>query len=148
MDRRVVLAAVSAEPVSPAALLALVDRPEAGATALFVGRVRDHDPEAAGEVVALEYTCHPSAPQRIVELVTGVLAEGDPGGGARVAAVHRIGRLEVGDPAFVVAVSTPHRRAAFDLCESLVEAVKRDLPVWKQQFEADNTYRWSGLPHP
>ena len=145
MDPRIALAAVSAEPVDPSAVAALVDRPSAGATALFVGRVRDHDPEASGRVVALDCTCHPSAPERIVELVADVLAAHDPAGEARVAAVHRIGRLAVGEPAFVVAVSAPHRRLAFEVCEAVVEVVKRDLPVWKQQFEADGSYRWSGM---
>ena len=145
MDARITLAAVSAEPVDPLGLLALVARPAAGATALFVGQVRDHDAEADGEVVSLDYTGHPSAPQRMVEIVTAALADTDPDGEARVAAVHRIGSLAVGDPAFVVAASAPHRRLAFDVCEAVVERVKRELPIWKQQFEADGSYRWSGM---
>jgi len=145
MDPRIAHAAVSAEPVDPIAVAALVDHPAAGATTLFVGRVRDHDPEAAGEVVALDYSCHPSAPERMVELLTDVLLGHDPAGQVRVAAVHRIGRLAVGDPAFVVAVSAPHRRLAFEVCEVAVELVKRELPIWKQQFEADGSYRWSGM---
>lgn len=145
MDERIRLAAVSEEPVDPTVLLRLVARPAAGATALFVGQVRDHDPEAAGEVVGLDYTSHPSAPQRMVEIVTAALAGTDPQAEARVAVVHRVGRLAVGDPAFVVAASAPHRRLAFEVCEAVVELVKRDLPVWKQQFEADGSYRWSGM---
>lgn len=145
MDTRIRLAAVSEDPVDPADLLGLVAHPAAGATALFVGQVRDHDPEAAGEVVALDYTSHPSAPQLMVEIVTAALAETDPDGQARVATVHRVGQLRVGDPAFVVAASAPHRRLAFVVCEAVVEAVKRGLPVWKQQFEADGSYRWSGM---
>ncbi|MDQ7992219.1 MAG: molybdenum cofactor biosynthesis protein MoaE, partial [Propionicimonas sp.] len=133
------------EPVDPAALLALVEHPAAGAATLFVGRVRDHDPEAAGEVVALDYTSHPAASGRIVELVAAVLQQVDGDGEARVAAVHRTGRLGVGEPAFVVAVSAPHRRLAFEVCEAVVEAVKRELPIWKQQLEADGSYRWSGM---
>lgn len=141
MDDRIVLARVSAEPIDPQAVLAAVARPSSGASTLFVGTVRDHDPQAAGEVVGLDYTCHPSAPQRIVEIVTDALAAED----ARVAAVHRIGHLEVGEVAFVVAVSSAHRAQAFELCERVVERVKHELPIWKQQFEADGSYRWSGL---
>ena len=138
-------AQVTDEPIDPGHLLALVSRPEAGAVTLFVGVVRDHDPQAAGDVVALDYTCHPSAPQRIGEIVEDVLATDDPQGHCAVAAVHRIGHLEVGDNAFVVAVSAPHRRLAFAVCERVVEQVKQQLPIWKQQFEADGSYRWSGL---
>ena len=141
----VVLAEVTDSAVTAAELLDLVRRSDAGAVALFVGVVRDHDPQASRAVVSLDYTCHPSAPERMREIVAGVLASADPGDGCTVAAAHRIGHLVVGDVAFVVAVSAPHRQLAFAVCEQVVEAVKAGLPVWKQQFEADGSYRWSGL---
>lgn len=136
---------VSAAPIDPGELLALVTRPEAGAVSLFVGVVRNHDRQAGGEVVALRYTCHPSAPGLIGGIVADVLATDDPGAECEVAAVHRIGDLAVGDNAFVVAVSAAHRQLAIRVCEQVVEQVKHRLPVWKQQFEADGSYRWSGL---
>ena len=95
--------------------------------------------------MSLDYTAHPSAPTRIAEIVADVLATADPEGESAVAAVHRIGHLNVGDNAFVVAVSAAHRRLAFAVCEQVVEQVKAELPIWKQQFEADGSYRWSGL---
>ena len=55
------LAAISAEPLDLDAHLAAVDDPTAGAVTTFVGRVRDHDPDAATAVVALEYSAHPDA---------------------------------------------------------------------------------------
>lgn len=142
---RVALAAVSADPIEPDSLLALVERPDAGAVSLFVGRVRDHDPQAGGRVVALDYTAHPSAGDLIGTIVADALAESDPDAACTVAAVHRIGRLAVGDAAFVVAVASAHRREAFATCAHVVERVKQHLPIWKQQFEADGSYRWSGL---
>jgi molybdopterin synthase catalytic subunit len=146
MDARIVRAEVSAEPIDPALVLASVAQGTAGASVLFVGTVRDHDPQAAGEVVGLDYTSHPSAPERIIEIVSDALVEwGADGADARVAAVHRIGSLGVGEVAFVVAVSSAHRAQAFDLCELVVERVKQHLPIWKQQFEADGTHHWSGL---
>lgn len=141
----VVLAEVRDHPVTSEELARLVARPDAGAVVLFVGVVRDHDPQAAGRVVALDYTCHPSAPARIAEIVATALADADPAGDCRVAAVHRTGHLVVGDNAFVVAVSSPHRRLAFAVCADVVERVKAELPVWKQQFEDDGSYRWSNL---
>lgn len=145
MSSPVVLAEVTGSRLEPGRLLALVDRAEAGATSLFVGTVRNHDPEATGEVVALGYTAHPSAADLLPGIVADVLARLDPDGHTRVAAQHRVGHLVVGDAAFVVAVSAPHRRLAFDVCEQVVEQVKRRLPVWKQQFTSDGGYRWSGL---
>jgi len=145
MDTRIRLAEVAPDILDETALLRLVERPDAGAATLFVGRVRDHDPQATGEVVGLDYTAHPSATEKLAEIVTNALAAADPDGGTVVAVAHRIGHLEVGDAAFVVAVSAAHRRLTFEVCELIVEQVKHELPIWKQQFEADGTYRWSGL---
>lgn len=145
MDARIRLAEVTGTRLDETELLRLVARPEAGAVTLFVGNVRDHDPQAAGEVVGLDYSSHPSAADRLVEIVTTALAEADPDGEAVIAVAHRIGHLDVGEPAFVVAVSAAHRRLTFELCELVVERVKQQLPIWKQQFEADGSYRWSGL---
>lgn len=145
MTGRVALAEVSASAIDVDRLLALVERPDAGAISLFVGRVRDHDPQASGEVVALDYTAHPSATDLIGSIVTEALAEADRAGIVTVAAVHRIGRLTVGDAAFVVAAAAPHRREAFAACELVVERTKQRLPIWKQQFVADGSYSWSGL---
>jgi len=139
------LAEVTAEPIDDARLVDLVRRPTAGAISLFLGVVRDNDPQASGQVVSLSYTCHPSAPHRMSRIVADVVTALDPGGECEVAASHRIGRLVVGDSAFVVAVSSRHRRLAMAVCDQVVETVKAELPIWKQQFEADGSYRWSGL---
>ena len=58
---------------------------------------------------------------------------------------HRVGRLSVGDAAVVIAVASPHRAEAFEVCRALIEAIKTDLPVWKRQVEADGTTAWKGL---
>ena len=145
MATQLLLAEVTDAPIDQAGLLALVSRPEAGAVTLFVGVVRDHDPQAVGRVTALHYTCHPSAPERIGQIAQDVMAEHDPRQECAVALAHRVGKLAVGDNAFVVSVSAPHRKLAFAVCGQLVEQVKRELPIWKQQFEADGSYRWSGL---
>ncbi len=138
-------AEVTDQPIDHELLVRSVSRPEAGATSLFLGTVRDNDPHAEGEVVALDYTCHPSAYVLIGEIATRVLEQADPDGACAAALAHRVGHLVVGDTAFAVAVSSAHRALAMDVCGRLVEEVKRSLPVWKQQFEADGSYRWSGL---
>ena len=58
---------------------------------------------------------------------------------------HRIGRLGVGDAAVVIAVASPHRAEAFEVCREVIEAIKRELPVWKRQIEADGSTAWKGL---
>ncbi len=135
------LAAISAEPLDLDAHLAAVDDPAMGAETTFVGRVRDHDQDAATAVVALEYTAHPDA-----EAALRALAERAVGDtGAIVAVSHRIGRLAVGDAAVVIAVAAAHRGEAFAVCRAVIEAIKAELPVWKRQVEADGTTAWKGI---
>lgn len=139
MPADVRIAAVSTTPLDLAAHLAAVADPAMGAVTTFLGTVRDSDPDAAGEVVALEYTAHPDA-----EATLRTLAEAS-GDGVLVAVSHRAGRLAIGDAAVVIAVASPHRAEAFDACRRLIESIKAELPVWKRQVEADGTTAWKGL---
>jgi molybdopterin synthase catalytic subunit len=135
-----VRAAVSGEPLDIAAHLDAVTDPQAGAIANFIGVVRDHDPEAEGRVILLEYQAHPDAGRILEELAARF-----SGDGARIAVSHRIGRLAVGDIALVCAVSTAHRADAFERCRALVEAIKAELPIWKRQHTSDGDATWVGL---
>ena len=135
------LAAISAEKLDLDAHLRAVDDSTAGAVTTFVGRVRDHDPDASTTVVALEYSAHPDAEAALVRIAEAAI--GDTA--ALVAVSHRVGRLEVGDAAVVIAVASPHRAEAFEVCRALIETIKTGLPVWKRQIEADGTATWLGL---
>lgn len=134
------LAIVTGDPLDTAAHLAYVQQPEAGAVAMFLGQVRNHDPSVAGEVVALEYSAHPDAGRILGELAARVA-----GGTGRLAVSHRTGRLEVGEVALVCAVSAAHREEAFARCRELVELVKAELPVWKREILATGEHVWVGL---
>ncbi len=135
------IAAISAEPLDLDAHLAAVEDDAAGAVTTFVGRVRDHDPDAASAVVALEYSAHPDAAAALLRIATDAIGST----AAIVAVSHRIGRLDVGDAAVVIAVASPHRAEAFEVCRAIIETIKTDLPVWKRQVEADGTTSWKGL---
>ncbi|MGV9194460.1 molybdenum cofactor biosynthesis protein MoaE [Microbacterium sp. MC2] len=135
------IAQISEQPLDVAAHLAAVDDRSAGAVASFIGTVRDHDPDAATAVVALEYSAHPDAEKTLREIALRAMA-GRP---AIVAVSHRIGRLTVGEAAVVIAVATPHRAESFEICREVIEDIKRSLPVWKRQVEADGSTAWKGL---
>jgi len=135
------IAQLSDDKLDVAAHLAAVEDAASGAVASFIGTVRDHDPDASGAVIALEYSAHPDAEATLHDIA--VTAIGDRR--AVVAVSHRIGRLEVGDVAVVIAVATPHRAEAFEICREIIEAIKRELPVWKRQLSADGTAAWKGL---
>lgn len=134
-------ARISTEPLSLTEHLALVDDPAMGAETSFAGRVRDHDPDARTPVVALEYTAHPDAEATL----RGIAERAVGHTGAIVAVSHRIGRLDVGEAAVVIAVAAAHRGEAFAVCRALIEGIKDELPVWKRQLEADGTSAWKGI---
>ncbi|MBC6462004.1 molybdenum cofactor biosynthesis protein MoaE [Actinomadura sp. HBU206391] len=120
-------------------VLRAVDDRGAGGTALFVGTVRDHDHEQP--VTRLSYSAHPSA-ERELRAVAEKVATDFPVRG--LAAVHRVGDLEIGDLAVVVAVSCAHRGEAFEACRRLIDDVKAQVPIWKHQLFADGTTEWVG----
>ncbi|WP_375404924.1 molybdenum cofactor biosynthesis protein MoaE [uncultured Amnibacterium sp.] len=133
----VALAAVTADPIDAAAVEAAVLSRADGALVTFRGVIRDHD--AGHAVVRLDYSAHPDA--------TGFLRAACDriGGDLVVAAVHRIGALEVGDVALVAAVAAPHRAEAFAACAALIDAIKAEVPIWKRQHSPDGSTEWVGL---
>jgi molybdopterin synthase catalytic subunit len=137
----VVLADIRESALSVDEVLDAVRHPRAGGIASFVGVVREHDHERG--VVALDYTAHPSAPQVLHELAGRLASRGEV---IRVAALHRVGHLEVGDAAVVVAVSAVHRGAALDVCRELIDALKATVPIWKHQIFEDGSDEWVGTP--
>lgn len=126
-------------PLSVDEVFSAVGDGTAGGTALFVGTVRDHDGGQA--VTRLGYSAHPTVERemrRVAEKVAGDFPV------RAMAAVHRVGDLEVGDLAVVVAVSCPHRAEAFAACRRLIDDLKRDVPIWKHQVFGDGTEEWVG----
>jgi molybdopterin synthase catalytic subunit len=134
-----VLAAISLEPIALETVEAFVRAAANGAVVGFSGVVRDHD--GGRDVSALEYQAHPEAQRFLAECCREVAVAS----GLRVAAVHRVGALEIGDTALVAAVAAPHRREAFAACAELVELIKQRVPIWKRQRFADGVSEWVGL---
>jgi molybdenum cofactor synthesis domain-containing protein len=116
----------------------LVRDDTSGAVATFTGYVRNHD-EGRG-VVHLHYEGHPEA-AAVLARVAGGVAERH---GVRVAVVHRLGSLRVGDVAVVAAVASAHRAEAFAAVAELVDELKAHVPIWKEQGFTDGTQEWVG----
>jgi molybdopterin synthase catalytic subunit len=131
------LAELRDTPLSVDEVLSAVSDPAAGGIALFVGTVRDNDHDRA--VVRLGYTAHPSAPAEMRRVAEKVAASF---GLMAVAALHRVGDLEVGDLAVVAAVACPHRAEAFDACRALIDELKQVVPIWKHQEFAGGESEW------
>lgn len=136
-----VLVDVSDQPLDVAAHERAVTRTSAGAHVVFCGVVRDVD--SGRRVVELEYEAHPSAALVLREIAEQFAALPSVDG---LAVSHRAGRLGVGDVALVAAVSSMHRREAFEVCAQLVDEVKHRLPIWKRQVFDDGTDEWVNCP--
>jgi MoaE-MoaD fusion protein len=132
---------VVGEPLSPDAIAAEVDDPGAGGIVIFSGVVRN---ETGGRPVKfLEYEAHaPMAEAKMLEIGEAVRAQW--GGVKRVAILHRIGRLEIGESSVLIAVSAAHRQDAFDACRFAIDTLKRTVPVWKKEHFEDGEV-WVGL---
>lgn len=131
---------ITDEPLDTGALIDNARRDTCGAVASFIGVVRNHD---GGESVdAIEYSSHPSSQQILRDIVVEFK---DRPGVHRIVAWHRVGRLEIGEDAMVVAVAAEHRAQAFRVVEAIVEDVKAKLPIWKKQELTDGSHNWSGL---
>jgi molybdopterin synthase catalytic subunit len=119
--------------------IASVSHAGAGAVSVFVGVVRDRN--AGRPVVALEYEAYASMAEAEMRRIADELSAEIPG--VRVAALHRRGRLAVGDVAVVCAASAPHRDEAFRACRALIDRIKARVPIWKREHGPDGAY-WVG----
>ena len=128
---------LSAEPLDLCAVAAAVRDSEHGGLATFLGCIRRE--EAIREVIAIDYQAYEELTQR--ELVA-VAEEAAARFGAMVAAVHRIGRVEVSEPSVAVAASAPHRAAAFAACRYVIDELKVRAPIWKRMVYADGATEW------
>jgi molybdopterin synthase catalytic subunit len=123
---------ISSSPLSADEITSWVSRPECGAVVTFAGTVRNASP-GHDDVLALEYETSPElAEGRIAEVVAEARRRW-PSLGA-IAIHHRVGRVELGATAVVVAVSAPHRQDAFDATQYCIDTVKECVPMWKREF--------------
>lgn len=119
-------------PIDARALTESLKAAADGALVVFDGFVRDN---FKGErTLYLEYEAYePMAYAKMHEIRAHMRAHFAI---HRLAIVHRLGRLEIGETSVLVAVSSAHRAAAFDACRYAIEALKRAVPIWKKEYFA------------
>lgn len=122
--------AVFEEPIDPGSLVERVSSASSGATVLFLGTVRDHAPGRAG-VTHLEYEAFADHVETKIREIVEEARRRWPI--VVVAAVHRIGSLEVGETSVGVAVSTAHRADAFPAARYIIDELKERAPIWKKE---------------
>jgi len=110
---------------------------KAGATASFVGTLRDFNQGHAVQGVWLEH--YPAMTQKYLdELVARATARWSL---LEMLVIHRFGYIDVGEPIVLVTAFAAHRQAAFDACREVMEALKKDAPFWKREETAAGP-RW------
>jgi molybdopterin synthase catalytic subunit len=107
--------------------------PDAGGSVVFIGTVRNKT--QAKTVLRLEFEAY--APMAISEMRKIAKQAMATFSISKVAIHHRVGVLDIGDLAVVIAVSAPHRGAAFDACEYCIDTLKQTVPIWKKEIFED-----------
>jgi molybdopterin synthase catalytic subunit len=102
---------------------------EAGAIATFTGTTRIHS--RGRTVTHLEYEAYPGMAEKVMAEIAEELRAGYDLCG--IAIHHRTGRVEIGEPSVVIAVSAPHRQAALAACKDAIDALKGRVPLWKKE---------------
>ena len=126
------------DPIDYHALTESVRSTQSGAVVLFLGTVRELTD--GRRTLALDYEGYPQmAEAKLAELEAAARSKWPLD---RVSIVHRLGRLELGDISVAVAVSCPHRKAAFEAGQFLIDELKVSVPIWKQENWSDGTTEW------
>ncbi|HNC97578.1 MAG TPA: molybdenum cofactor biosynthesis protein MoaE [Myxococcota bacterium] len=136
--------ALTSHPLSVAAIEATVAGPQNGALLSFVGVARCTPAFGERAVVGLDYEAYgPMALAELLRIHTELCARWPE---LRLAMVHRVGALSLGEPVVVVSVGSPHRALAYDASRAAIEALKARVPIWKKEIYADGSAWTSNRP--
>ena len=129
---------VTDQPIDYTAITERVRSHQCGAVVLFMGTVREMT--AGRQTVALDYEAYPEmAQQTMQQLITEAHDQWDI---HAVAIEHRVGHLELGEISVAIAVSSPHRKEAFEAGRFLIDRLKEIVPIWKKENWSDGTTEW------
>jgi molybdopterin synthase catalytic subunit len=138
MNQAKIITRIVDGPIDTSRLLAEVGHPDAGAQGWFVGVTR----RTTGQRVTsfLSYEAHvPMAERELKKLAASAVEQFEL---LRLVIVHRLGEVPIGEASVVVGCSSGHRQATFDALRWVMETLKREIPIWKQERYADGTTEW------
>ncbi len=129
--------AIRDQEIQVGELVAAVAHPSAGAIATFLGTTRDHN--QGRSVTILEYEAYPEMAVAEMRKIGDTARERWPI--QSMAILHRIGRVPIGEASVAIAVSSPHRAAAFEACRFAIDRLKEVVPIWKKEhFEGGEVW--------
>ncbi len=130
---------IQSDPIDVGALIEKVARADVGAVVTFIGTVRNHARGRA--VVELHYEAYEPMATRVLDRIAQRAEQDYPG--VRIAIVHRVGTLTVGEKSVAIAAASPNRDEAESSCREVLEALKADVPIWKRE-KSDDGEEWVG----
>jgi len=133
------MVALTLNPIDVKSLIDHVTTDESGGIDIFIGTTRNHSDGKT--VTLLEYEAYEPMAFAVIEHLVEEAKRRWPLN--RVAVVHRLGRVPVGEASVAVAVAAAHRNEAFEGCRFLIDMIKKDVPIWKKEFFSDGSTEWS-----
>ncbi|KZE10129.1 molybdenum cofactor biosynthesis protein MoaE [Priestia aryabhattai] len=127
------------QPIAVDEIIKKVSRRDAGAITIFIGTVREFT--KGKKTLSLEYQAYVPMAVKMLSQIGDEIQEKWPD--ALTAITHRIGKLDITEVAVVIAVSSPHRKTAYEANEYAIERIKQIVPIWKKEFWEDGT-KWIG----
>ena len=129
---------ITSDEIELGDVIRAVEAGDAGAIVHFLGVVRNNT--EGREVSYLEYEAYPPmAEKKMAEIAQEIY---EKWGLNRIAMIHRVGRLEIGEVSVAVAVASPHRKEAFEACHYAMNRLKQIVPIWKREVWADGAEEW------
>ncbi len=127
-------------PLDVGAAVGFVTDGAAGGIDVFLGTTRGEKSSDGNELLALDYEAYPEmALARMKQLAESARQQWPI---VKVAMLHRMGRVKVGEASVIIAVACPHRGEAFAACKWLIDQLKIDVPIWKKEVWADGAESW------
>lgn len=121
---------VTDEPIDLAELVRYVSDPEAGAIVPFIGTTRNNN--EGRRVLALDYEAYPEMAEKELARIGAEAAKRWPI--CRMAIMHRLGPVQIGEASVIIVVSAAHRDAAFAASRYAIEEIKKTVPIWKKEM--------------
>jgi len=135
------LITITEKPIDVDKLLDYVSDQSSGASVLFTGTVRDHNEQ--DKVSKLHYETYQEMAEKILqEIENEVHAKWKIN---KFIAIHRTGTLKVGEVSVAVAISSEHRKEAFEACKFAIDSIKEKAPIWKKEFSESGTEWLEGV---
>jgi len=133
---------ITQDPIQSQKMREFISTPKAGAIVQFEGVIRDHDEGV--EVHSIEYEIYEAMAQKEMEKIAQEMRSKWPI--SKVAMVHRKGNVKVGETSVIVAVSSAHRKEAFEAAQFGIDEIKRRAPIWKKE-ETNVGKKWKERKH-